>query len=186
MNWTNANSHIYTPPTIDIVSAYSDITGYDPSDPETDQGAYMLDVLNYARKQGISGRKIFAYTQLDQHNSYHLKKALYLFGGVNLGLALPISAQFQIEEGVLHVLSTGNRTGIAKPGSWGGHAVFATEYDEQYITIVTWGITLKMTWNFFYSYCDEAYAIISKDFFTQNIAPNGFDIDALKSDLGLI
>ena len=44
-----------------VLAAYSAITGYDPSDPNSDTGANMLDVLRYWQKTGIAGEKITAY-----------------------------------------------------------------------------------------------------------------------------
>ena len=35
-------------------------------------------------------------------------------------------------------------------------------------------------------YCDEAYAILSRDFLMHGRAPNGFDLPALRADLELI
>jgi hypothetical protein len=60
-------------------------------------------------------------------------------------------------------------------------------YDSRGLTVVTWGALKRMTWEFWDAYCDEAYAIYSKDFLEPNeVAPNGFDMDALMRDLELV
>ena len=81
---------------------------------------------------------------------------------------------------------TGSLTGPAAPGSWGGHAVDVVGYDDEAMTIVTWGSLKQMTWSFFERYCDEAYSILSADFLAAGKAPNGFDLAALKADLALV
>ena len=41
-----------------------------------------------------------------------------------------------------------------------------------------------MTWGFWAAYCDEAYAIVSPDFFTgAQKTPDGFDMQQLQADL---
>ena len=67
-------------------------------------------------------------------------------------------------------------TGPGAPGSWGGHAVNVVAYDTQGLTVITWGAPLRMTWTFWNTYCDEAYALLSKDFVSKATkkAPVGF------------
>jgi hypothetical protein len=46
---------------------------------------------------------------------------------------------------------------------------------------------MTMTWEFFDKYCDEAYAIISPDWFNSElVSPVGFKFDELKKDLAAI
>jgi len=57
-------------------------------------------------------------------------------------------------------------------------------YDARGLTCITWGQTKKMTWSFWDAYCDEAYALLSEIWAPEKkIAPAGFDLAALKSDL---
>src|SRR5688500_16180072 len=41
----------------DVLAGYAAVTGFDRNRPETDNGAYMLDVLNYMRHHGIGREK---------------------------------------------------------------------------------------------------------------------------------
>lgn len=177
MAWTaNASSEVI-PSDNDIIAAYSAVSGYDPSTGENDNGAVEIDVLNYWRKTGIANHKIDAYVALEPRNHAHIKASIYLFGGCYIGLALPLSAQNQ------RVWSV-TRGPNAEPGSWGGHAVPCIAFDQHYITVVTWGSLMKMTWSFWDRYCDEGYAILSKDFINSNsTAPNSIDWASLQQDL---
>ena len=59
-------------------------------------------------------------------------------------------------------------------------------YDAERITVVTWGALKELTWEFWDRYCDEAYALISKDFLRDGRSPAGFDMAALRRDLALV
>ncbi len=174
----NANTEI-VPADSDIISAYSAVSGYDPSTGENDNGAYELDVLNYWRNTGIANRKIYAYAACEPRNHSHIKASVYLFGGCYLGVALPLSAQNQ------RIWSV-TRGPDAEPGSWGGHAVPIVAFDAHYVTVVTWGQLMKATWSFIDKYTDESYAILSQDFINNGIAPNAIDWTSLQADLSKI
>jgi len=162
-----------------VLAAFDKVKSVDPETGEA--GAVELDVLNYWRKTGIGGHKIGAFARVSVHDATLVRAGTYLFGGLYLGLALPITAQNQdIWDW------TGSLHGDAAPGSWGGHAVDVVGYDTHSVTIVTWGALKQMTWPFFDRYCDEAYAILSTDYLAKGKAPSGFDLEALKEDLTLV
>jgi hypothetical protein len=170
----------------DVLNAYSAVSGYNPQTKENDNGCNELDVLNYWRKVGIGTTKIGAFAIVDPHTRALVMDAAYLFGGLYIGLDLPASAQEQSDAGqVWH--TAGSFTGKYAPGSWGGHAVNVVAYDRYGLTVVTWGALQKLTWGFWSAYCDEAWAIVSSDFFgTTGKAPNGFDLSTLEADLAKV
>lgn len=182
MDWSaNASTEI-VPTDTDIITAYSAVSGYDPQTGENDNGAVGLDVLNYWRKQGIANHQIYAYAALQPRNHSQIKAAVYLFGGVYIGLALPISAQNQ----TIWDVPPGGAHGNGRPGSWGGHAVNIVAFDAKSVTVVTWGSLKKATWQFLDHYMDEAYTVLSQDFINNGIAPNAIDWTALQTDLSSI
>ena len=69
---------------------------------------------------------------------------------------MPISAQTQIDRGQPWILAIGDN---AKPGSWGGHCVYIVGYTSQGPVCVTWGRKQQMTWEFWFAYADECYAV---------------------------
>ena len=162
-----------------VLKAFDAVKSVDPATGEA--GAVELDVLNYWRKTGIGGHKIGAFARVSLSDSTLVRAGAFLFGGLYLGLALPITAQRQ------EVWDwTGSLHGDAAPNSWGGHAVDVVAYDADTLTVVTWGALKQMTWSFFDRYCDEAYAIISNDYLAHGEAPSGFNLTELKEDLGLV
>jgi hypothetical protein len=180
MNWTADNQDLYVPSDSEIIEAYAAVSGYNPVTGTGDDGAVEIDVLNYWRNTGIAGHKIGAYASVDPKIQAHVQASIYLFGGIYLGFSLPLSANGQSEWAVTDPTLAGN----AAPGSWGGHAVPAVAYDDQGLTVITWGQTMKVTWAFFADYCEEGYAIISPDFINgTKPAPNGLSMDQLTIDL---
>lgn len=169
-----------------VLAEYSAGTGYDPARPETDRGAVLLDVLNRWRAKGFAGQPLEAFVAVNPRNASHVRLAIDLFGGIYTGLALPVSAQRMDvwsvpREGA--VLDT--RWGDGTPNSWGGHCVAVLAGDTLGDTCITWGAPKRMTSRFFATYCDEAYALLSPDWLdAAQRAPCGFDVNALRLDLG--
>lgn len=181
--WTAGAGTEATPAETDVVAAYW-ATGSD------DSGRFELDVLNFWRTQGVAGHEILAYVAVDPQSLDQVRYAIATFGGVYTGAALPMSAQGQQ---AWTVVGDG-KTGSAAPGSWGGHAIPYVAYDlrpqsEQggELVCVTWGATLKLSEAFHLAYCDELYAIVTKDWVTANgDSPTGLDLDALLADLHVV
>jgi hypothetical protein len=180
--WTAENGEQYIPSDSTIVDLYSKITGYTPGKPDTDNGAIVMDVLNYWRKNSVEGHSIEAYAYLNTKDIKDAKDSVFYFGNAYLGVSLPISAQ---DQEIWDVPCLGARGKGAK-GSWGGHAIPAVAYDPNYIYVITWGKIKKMTWDFYTTYCDEAYALLSTSWVLTRGAPNGFQLAQLSDDLQAI
>jgi hypothetical protein len=181
ITWNSASGNFAPDPsTKDVIAAYSAVSGYDPATGENDEGAVMLDVLNYWRKVGIGGHKITAYVEADRTNIVELELATHLFGGLYVGLALPLEADRQ----KVWDVTDAEFEGTATPGSWGGHAVHLDQYDAYGPVIRTWGKRQRMTWQWLLSYADEVYCCISTDWIGKSgLAPNGFDLVQLERDI---
>lgn len=179
--WTANAAKEITIPDKSILAAYSAVSGYTPGDPGSDQGANMLDVLNFWRTRGVGGHKIYAYMAVDPKNLAHTWAATYLFGGCYEGLALPLSAQTQ----KVWDVPKGGARGQGKAGTWGGHAVWLAAYLAGYAEYITWGETMQATTRFITTYGDERYAVLTREWIVRATqrSPHGFDFAALAADL---
>ena len=162
-----------------VLDAFDHVKVVDPVTGE--EGAVELDVLTYWRKSGIGGHRIGAFARVAVHDAGLVRSAAYLFGGLYIGLALPLSAQWQQTWDW-----NGSLAGDDRPGSWGGHAVDVVRFSSGSLTVVTWGRLQDLTWSFWDRYVDECYCLLSDDFLNHGKAPNGFDLAALKADLSLV
>jgi hypothetical protein len=60
----------------------------------------------------------------------------------------------------------------------------ALAYNQNSLTVVTWGALQKVTWSFLDKYCDEAYALISRDWLSAaSKSPAGLNLQELLNDL---
>jgi hypothetical protein len=174
--WTANTGKEVIIPDQDILRLY-EVFGYVPGNPATDQGAVEIDVLNYWRANPVDGHQLLAYAALNPQQTEEIRQSVYYFGGAYIGLALPITAQTQ------DIWTVTSLSGDGTPGSWGGHAVPVIGYDRHYVKLITWGQIKLCSWNFFYAYTDEAYALLSPDWMSEGKTPNGFDLEQLTSDL---
>jgi hypothetical protein len=171
----------------EVVRAYSAIGGYVPGEDWTDQGCSMSAALKYWRKHGllIDGKlhRIAAYASVNTRSLPELTAALWLFGGIFAGYALPLAAKELASwtNPPLHV------SGKWKPGSWGGHTVVQCDTYRGLMQTVTWGRLIPTDERFFKAFCDEAWVVVSGDWLGEdNKCPAGFDGAALMADLALL
>lgn len=182
--WTTYSNTPVVPTDASILKAYEVVGGYNPANPDSDQGAVILDVLNYWRKTGVASHKIMAFASLEPKNHSEVEDSVMLFGNCYIGVQLPLSAQTQ----AVWAVPPGGATGQGAPGSWGGHAIPIVAYDSRGLTVITWGATKRMSWGFLDTYCDEAYAVLSQDWISNvtKLTPDKFDLSTLQADLNQI
>jgi hypothetical protein len=189
--WTGLVGDPLTPTDQDALNIY-EIFGYKPNDPSTDKGIDMLSFMKYWRKTGlpIQGKthKILAFASVDHTQQVEVGQAISLFGNVDIGVALPVTAQNQVIWSVV----PNTLSGPGAPGSWGGHCIPALAYTLRAsypggLKILTWGAVEEMTWNFLQCYCDELFAILAPEWIeASGLAPSGFPVATLLNDIAAL
>lgn len=159
-------------PQQDVEKLYYHLTG------GADSGLQELDVLNYWRKNMVNGDKILGYVKIDPKNHTHVQQAIQMFGGVYLG--------FQVQENCVNEFNA-HQPWTPGPLTNDGHAVFAVAYDQNGVTVLTWGNTQQATWAWWDECVDEAYAILPPEAKSNanGFAP-GFDFAQLQADIKAI
>jgi hypothetical protein len=179
--WSANTGGEITVPDATVEKYYELWDGYAPGNPATDSGGVELDVLNDWQKQNFDGYDLLAFADPKFSNLVEIHQSIALFGGVYIGLALPVTAQ---KQDVWDVVPNGGAN--AKKGSWGGHCVFVPKYDQKGFTCITWGGLKTMTLAFWKKYCDEAHTLLGQNWITDKGAPNGFNQTQLLADLKAI
>jgi hypothetical protein len=164
-----------------VLSDYTAVTGFNPNDPNSDDGTDVQTAAAYRQKTGVidaagNRHKIAAYLALDPGNLDHLYYASYLFGAVGIGIQFPESAMDQF--------SAGQPWDVVKGASIdGGHYIPLVARRDDGLHVITWGKNQTMTENFLRTYCDEAVAYISQEALVNQKSPEGFDYVQLSQDL---
>jgi hypothetical protein len=152
--WTANTGTMETPSDASVIADYSKVDGYVPGDPSTDQGGVEADVLAAWQRSGVAGSKLDAWVPVNFANIDHVRKAIYHFGLVYIGVALPNTTATQDGEWTLDLGAGAD----AEAGSRGGHAVIVPKYGRESLTCVTWGEPQDMSLDFAFTYIDECFA----------------------------
>ena len=182
--WTANAGTERTPSDQQVLAMYDHFSHGHP-----DAGASMLAVLKYWRSIGLGEDKIGAFAAIEPQNTTQAMDSVFLFGTCYLGLALP---NFAVAGSNLlatpWLVPPGGPKGDAAPNPQNGHCVPAIGYDQRNLYVVTWGALKPMSWQFYTTYTDEAYAVLSADWFngSTGASPPGFDLAALKADLAAL
>lgn len=179
-NWTAHGSVEISPTDDEILSAYEAVGGYKPGDPSTDNGAAITDFLNWWQANPLGGKTISAWASIDPANLTAIKQAIWIFGGIDIGINVPSSAMDQFNAGQ-------NWEYVPKSAIEGRHSICVFGYGTHGCACITWRRIQYMSWEFFSAYCDEAYAIITPDWLKADGKTEfGLDLATLQSDLEAI
>ena len=169
---------IFTPTETQILALYSAETGFNPNNPNSDQGTDETSDCVFMVSTGLLGHKAEATGYVDPSNLDHIKWCIELFGGCKLGINLPQSAVDQFNAGEPWRIVR-NDGGIA-----GGHDVLAVQYDGEWFFVVTWGKLWRVEPAWLARYMDESHVLLFKDFIEKTgRSPAGFDLQTLLADL---
>lgn len=173
------------PTTEETLALYSATTGFDPKNPATDQGSSLSEVCAYLGTTGFLGHKSLGHApivtdQMGPTQITRIKQGVQIFGGVNVGVNLPASAEPQFDAGVPWTVS-GDLT------IEGGHAIFAVGYDNNYVHFVSWGRLQRASWAWVLKFVEEAWVEVYPDFVTKRgVTPVGFDLAQVESYMAAI
>lgn len=167
-----------------VVADYSAISGYNPSDPSTDQGCNEQDALTWwTKNKAADGSQLSGFVHVDAANPDEVKAAIWLGGCLYLGMELP-------DSWINPFPGPGFVWEAADPDPSNGHCVAGFSYDSVGVGIVSWGTQGKVTWDALArcavsSAGGEAWALIDPDTIVrgQASAPNGLDWSSLSDDI---
>lgn len=145
----------------DVLRVYAAIAGFNPGagppgQNPTDRGATVQSALDYLRRKGINGFKIAAYGFVEPKNHDAVKHAIEEFGALSVGFNLPKSA----------LSANGEWTVVPGSPIDGGHCVMIAGFDADWLYAISWGELVRISWDFWDTYCEESWAIISEDWTT--------------------
>jgi hypothetical protein len=167
---------------------YTEVTGFNPKNPSTDNGAYMIDALKYRRATGVrdasEGRhKIAAYLQLKTGDFAQAIQAAFVFGAVGMGFEVPATIWDQFDNGEYWDVTDPNADII------GGHYVpiVGSRNSLARATVLTWGRRQQLTKRFYETYNDESYVMLSEEQIrSDGKGIHGLNLTQLQADLAAL
>lgn len=178
-----------------VLSDYSAVTGYDPNDPNSDQGTDMEVAAKYRRKTGVLDaggfrHKVGAYVALPGVRAHGdndpamldtLASAAYLFAAIGVGIEFPSSAMDQFNNNQPWDVVNGS------PIEGGHYIPVIGRLENGNYLCVTWGQVQEVTPAFLLKYVDEAIVYLSTEFLNgQGQSIDGFDLAALNADIAAL
>lgn len=168
------------------IQNYSEITGYTPGDPETDQGTDVHQLYDHRQNIGLvdadgQRHKIVAYAGLTPGDFDELLVALSLFEMVGIGIQVPDYCDAQFEAGQPWHLVRGRHR------IEGGHYIPVVDAASRgEAGLFTWGGHGGITAPFYTVYNTVAVVALTEEMFTGGKSPEGVDFDRLATDLNLL
>lgn len=160
---TLAQGKMITEPDHGVVALYSKITGYSPSDPNSDQGSMPVPSFNWLTRHGLprTGNpsvKLLATYEVDPSNEADVLEAMEACGGIMLGIYVPQSLEDNMDATVWDY-DPGNNTPT------GGHEIFMGmhQFGGNY-GVVSWGNPrYQMTPAFWHNNVNQCTACLWSD-----------------------
>jgi hypothetical protein len=169
------------------IQLYSQMTGFVPGEPATDQGTDEVSAFNFWEQNGVFGHKIAGTLALNPSNPAEYRTALYLFENVCFAGGLPDAWITPFPS------ATGFTWKSATPDQNNGHFFVGPGYLPRGLVCATWGMQGVITDPAIESFCaaengGSLYTVLSADSINKakQKAPNGFDFTQLIADFDAI
>lgn len=187
LTWSRQTGTSFLPTEQDARDGYQKLGGWDPKNPvATDNGCVMLDVVTKLKTETLAGQTVEAFIRVNPRDLDMMAAALEFFGGLWLGLDLPVAWQ---QADTWDVSPTGSVSGDWAPASWGRHATHANLWSPARGGLITWAEHRPFTLPAIPVYCSEAYALVSTKLWTDlknGFCPSGLDLQKLMDTLPLV
>lgn len=181
MLWNREAGKDVTFTTACVLSDYSSVTGFNQSDPSTDNGTDIQAAAAYRQKTGVldangSRHKIGAYLSIEAGNVAEHLVACYVFSVVGVGIIVTQSAMGQFNNGQPWSPISGSPIE-------GGHYVPMVARRGGMCIFETWGTEQPATDAFISASNDESIVYLSPEMLSGGKSLEGFDLDHLKADM---
>jgi hypothetical protein len=121
------------------------------------------------------------YAIVHPKNTTQVKQALWIFGNTYTAVDLPAIAQDQFRpdgSGVWELTGTQADYDIE-----GGHCIVGAAYNATGPICVTWGSTVQVTWEWWFTYVVQCYVVVPPAFVAHGGDGRGFDLTAIDTYL---
>lgn len=156
-------------PTDDEVRLAYEAAGYDPQNPASDQGSYVLGetgLVPYWHQHGfVCGgemNKVGSFMQIKRPNPIEWRQAIWLFGGILVGIRIPekiVEQQPFIWDDSGAPIAGGHEIWI--PGYLPASGSYTDSSGPALYDVVSWGAMYRATEQFLLDTVDEVVAVVN-------------------------
>lgn len=183
--WTyNISGHMLTEPDTEVLRLYEMACGYNPADPNTDQGGDEQHVLTFWKQVGAplmgargARNRLVSFIEVDPRNHDDVKLMIADCGMVYIGFEVPAYLMDGDPAHTWDVNPSGDNSIV------GGHAVILPSYavNNGPLGVISWGAKYEMTWAFFDQFVDEVYGLADADWVNaKGTTPGGLTLAQLE------
>lgn len=174
---SSIGTQMVTPSDAQIEAAYELEGGWVPGNPSTDQGTIIQIALQDWLNNPIAGNEIVGFVEIDVANMQAIKETIFECGLAVFGFNVP--SYLNMNPGsIWDYRPDGDNTII------GGHCTANPGYLENgNLNVISWGsASYQMTPAFVAEFCDEIYAVASKQWIEAiGTTPGGLTIAQLEA-----
>lgn len=147
----------------EAIKLYEENTGYNPADPSTDQGSYVMGpsgIMQYWKTHGVMCggvlNKVGAFMTVNKSNPTEWRQAIHYFGGCGFGINLPENVVSSPD--IPFVWD--DPTGVIA----GGHEVWAVGFETvgsyRVYDLISWGQRYRATEEFLLGVTEEVVTML--------------------------
>ena len=151
-----------------VESTYFGLTG------GADTGLAETDVLRAWQQKGLFGCQLAAFAPLAVQHVRTIRQAVWLCGGVYMGVLVTQADQ--------EAFAAGEAWTPSGQPPLGGHCIVYVGYTDSGFLAVTWGGLAEVTWAWHAAQAEEAYAVITQEV-KERGSLRGVNLAALERDL---
>ncbi len=178
----------------DVLRAYA-VAGYDPNNPATDQGSYVLGetgLVPYWFQNGFTCggvlNKVRTFMRITRPDPIEWRQAIWLFGGILVGLK--ITEKIAEETPFMWEDATGPIAGLHEvwiPGYLPASGVLDDRTGPAVYDIVSWGAMYRATEQFLLDTVDEVVAVVNPvEMNARGLNAADYDLAQLESAMKLL
>jgi hypothetical protein len=142
-----------------------------------DSGVVLSQYLAYVRRNGFYGHTVGAYAPVAVNDVPTLMFATWAYDFTYLGISVTQAMLDAFDAGQPWTTAT-----LAGP-VLGGHCVPAVGYDDQYLTVITWGQPQQIAWPAWHGMAEEAWCVLTGELASAGTDGHGLNLAALQADL---
>ena len=142
-----------------------------------DTGVVLSDYLAHVRSNPYYGHRVTAFAPVNVHDVPTLQFAVWAYGAAYCGIVVTQTMQRAFANHQPWETST-----LDGPIA-GGHCVPIVGYDDQYVTIVTWGQVQAITYPAWHLMSSEAWSVLTGELVARLGDGRGITLTALRADL---